>query len=45
MQNTPENVVKYIQDPPAMNPNSSMPPIGLTDFDTKDIAAYLLTLK
>ena len=45
VQNTPENLVKYIQDPPAMNPQSSMPPIGLTDVDAKDIAAYLLTLK
>lgn len=45
VQNTPENLVKYIQDPPSMNPQSSMPPIGLTDVDAKDIAAYLLTLK
>jgi cytochrome c len=43
--NTPENLVKYILDPPAMNPQSSMPPIGLTEPDAKDIAAYLLTLK
>ena len=45
VQNTPENLVKYIQDPPSMNPQSSMPPIGLTDVDAKDIAAYVLTLK
>lgn len=45
VQNTPENLVKYVQDPPSMNPQSSMPPIGLTDVDAKDIAAYLLTLK
>ena len=45
VQNTPENLAKYIQDPSTMNPRSSMPPIGLTDVDAKDIAAYLLTLK
>ena len=45
VQNTPENLVRYIQNPAAMNPQSSMPPIGLTDVDAKDIAAYLLTLK
>ena len=45
VQNTPENLVKYLQDPAAMYPQSSMPPIGLTDADAKDIAAYLLTLK
>ncbi len=43
--NTPENLVKFIQEPAAMNPQSSMPPIGLTDVDAKDIAAFLLTLK
>lgn len=45
VQNTPENLAKYIQDPATMNPQSSMPPIGLTDVDAKDIAAYVLTLK
>jgi cytochrome c len=45
VQNTPENLVKYIQNPASLNPQSSMPPIGLTDVDAKDIAAYLLTLK
>lgn len=45
VQNTPENLAKYIQDPPAMNPQSSMPPIGLTETDAKDVAAYLVTLK
>jgi cytochrome c len=45
VQNTPENLVKFIQEPASLNPQSSMPPIGLTDVDAKDIAAYLLTLK
>jgi cytochrome c len=45
VQNTPENLVKYLQEPASMNPQSSMPAIGLTDADAKDIAAYLLTLK
>jgi cytochrome c2 len=45
VQNTPENLAKFIQEPAAMNPQSSMPPIGLTEVDAKDIAAYLLTLK
>ena len=45
VQNTPQNLAKFIQDPAALNPQSSMPPIGLTDVDAQDIAAYLLTLK
>ena len=45
VQNTPENLAKYLMDPSAMNATSSMPAIGLTDVDAKDIAAYLMTLK
>ena len=45
VQNTPENLVKYVQEPASLNPQSSMPPIGLTEADAKDVAAYLLTLK
>ena len=45
VQNTPDNLVKYIQNPPAMNPQSTMPALGIVDADVKDIAAYLLTLK
>ncbi|MGZ5443242.1 MAG: c-type cytochrome [Thermoanaerobaculia bacterium] len=43
--NTPENLVRFIQNPAALNPQSSMPPIGLTEVDAGDVAAYLLTLK
>lgn len=45
VQNTPENLAKYIQEPASLNPQSSMPPIGLTEPEAKDVAAYLLTLK
>ena len=45
VQNTPENLVKFIQDPPSLNPQSSMPPSGVSEADAKDLAAYLLTLK
>lgn len=42
---TPENLVKFIQDPATLNPQSSMPPSSVPDSDAKDLAAYLLTLK
>jgi cytochrome c len=45
VQNTPGNLVKYIQDPQSMNPQSGMPPVGLTDVDAQDIGAYMFTLK
>lgn len=45
VQNTPENLVRYIQNPASLNPQSSMPPIGLTDADARDVTAFLLTLE
>ena len=46
VQNTPENIRRFIQNPASMNPMSSMPPInGLPENDAQDITAFLLTLK
>ena len=45
VQNTPENLVQFVQNPSALNPASAMPPSGVTPADAKDIAAYLMTLK
>jgi cytochrome c len=43
--NNPQNLTKFIQDPPSLNPQSTMPPMGIPDTDAQDITAYLLTLK
>jgi cytochrome c2 len=43
--NTPENLRRFIQEPASMNPQSTMPPIGLPDADARDLAAFLMTLK
>ena len=45
VQNTPANLVQFIQNPAALNPQSSMPPIAIPESDAKDLAAYLLTLR
>ena len=45
VQNTPANLVQYIQQPSSVNPASTMPPLGVQGNDAQDIAAYLLTLK
>jgi cytochrome c2 len=45
VQNTPENLRRFIQNPASLNPQSAMPPIGLPDSDALDIAAYLRTLR
>lgn len=45
VQNTPQNLAQFVQDPASLNPQSSMPPIGITDAESEAIAAYLMTLK
>jgi cytochrome c oxidase subunit 2 len=45
LPNTLENVAAWIKDPPAIKPAAKMPSLGLTDEQTRAIAAYLLSLK
>jgi len=43
--NTPENIMKWLQHPQQINPQTTMPAMGVTDGDAKDIAAFLYTLR
>lgn len=43
--NTPDNLVKWLLDPPAIDPRTAMPSVGLDGKDARDVAAYLLTLR
>ena len=43
--NDPETMIKWLQDPTAMNKETAMPALGVTEPDSRDIAAYLYTLK
>jgi cytochrome c1 len=43
--NTPENLVKWLQDPQSVKPDARMPKLGVTEQDAKDIGAYLYTLR
>ena len=45
LPNTPENMVRWIRHPQAVNPRSAMPDLGVTEQDARDIAAYLSMLK
>ncbi len=45
VQNTPDNIAKFIRNPAEMNPQSRMPPISIPDADARAIGAYLQTLK
>lgn len=43
--NLPHNLVRWLQDPPALVPGARMPDMGVTEADARDMAAYLLTLR
>jgi cytochrome c1 len=45
LQNTPENMARWIQDPQKIDPRNAMPKLGVTDDDARNIVAYLYTLK
>lgn len=45
LPNTPENLEKWIQHPPQIEPKTAMPDMGVTEQDSRDIAAYLYTLR
>jgi len=43
--NTPENMTRWLQNPQSMDPNNAMPNLSVTPADSRDITAYLYTLK
>lgn len=45
LPNSPDNLVRWIRDPKAVEPGTAMPDLGLSDEQARDIAAYLYTLR
>ena len=45
LQNTPDNMIRWIQDPHAVDDKTAMPNLNVTEADARDIASYLYTLK
>jgi len=45
LPNTPENLVRWVQWPTAVEPTTAMPASGLSDQQARDVAAYLYTLR
>jgi len=41
VQNSPENLVRFIQDPASLNPSTTMPGLVIPPSDAQDIAAFL----
>jgi cytochrome c len=44
LPNTPETLVHWIMDAPALIPGTAMPNLNVGERDARDIAAYLYTL-
>jgi cytochrome c1 len=42
LENTPQNLVRWIQDPKTVDPNTAMPRTGISEAEARDVAAYLL---
>jgi cytochrome c len=45
LPNNPQTMIKWLQNPPAYDPQGTMPNLGVTESDSRDITAYLYTLK
>jgi cytochrome c2 len=45
LPNTPENMQTWLRNPQAVVPGNAMPNMELKDDETKDITAYLYTLR
>ncbi len=45
LQNTPDNMVRWLENPPGVDPMTLMPNMGVTPQDAKDMAGYLYGLK
>ena len=43
--NSPENLMLWIRHPRQVEPHTLMPEMGVTEQDSRDIAAYLYTLR
>jgi cytochrome c len=41
LPNQPENIVRWIMDPPATDAKTAMPKLGVIERDARDIAEYL----
>ena len=45
LPNTPENLIRWIQNPPSVEAGTAMPKLGLSEQQARDAAAYLYTLR
>jgi len=41
LTNTPENMIRWIQNPQGVDPLTAMPNLGVSEEDARDMAGYL----
>lgn len=44
LPNTPADMVRWLRNPPAVDPRTAMPNLGVSEAEATDMAAYLYTL-
>ncbi|WP_340315452.1 c-type cytochrome [Rhizorhabdus argentea] len=44
LENRPGNLIRWIENPRAIDPQTVMPPLGVREAQARDIAAFLYTL-
>lgn len=44
LANTPENLLRWLQNPQEIEPGTAMPDLGVTEQGARDIGAYLYSL-
>lgn len=44
LENNPSNMMRWIQSPKSVDPQTAMPDLGLSGAEARDTAAYLYTL-
>lgn len=45
LPNTPANLIRWVRNPPSVEPGTAMPVLGLNEQQARDVAAYLYTLR
>ena len=45
LPNSPDELVRWLRNPPEVDPRTAMPNLGVSEREARDMAAYLYTLK
>jgi len=43
--NQPENMIRFLQNPPAVKPGTLMPALGISEAEARHMAAFMYTLR